>query len=296
MPSTGGRGEYGGDDTGHAAGGGAAAGSAGGSPGGGKANTSVGIGFFGPMGLRGYKKSGNKVTFSHPTTWSEAEREAARGSYTKSREPQGFVNNMMATLFGYPAMPPYIDINKTKPADAVKAFMDYQNKKSGILGRLSPTKPGVATDLGLTALGALSGPIAPGPVVGGLAGLVNVIDNYGKQKEEAKGKLSDYGYTAKDIDAAFDDYESGLVEGLGALDGTGGGEGNNSLSEYEVALAKGLKEQREGNTTMKTSTSQKSNVEEMRAARRKKTQRVFGGKLGSTDSGNRVKRAELLGQ
>ena len=73
MPSTGGsRSGSGGDDTGHGSGVGS---SSGGGRGGGR------IGMFGPMGLKGYRRQGQKIDFSHPSTWGEDEKGKARESY-----------------------------------------------------------------------------------------------------------------------------------------------------------------------------------------------------------------------
>ena len=288
MPSTGGsRAGSGGDDTGH--------GSSGGMGGGFGGGESMGIDMFGPMGLKGYKQSAGKFSFSHPSSWSQQQRDKAKSDYTKSRSPQGAFDKFSATVFGYNAMPPYLDPKTVKPMDAVSQYMDFLTAKRGILGRVSPTVEGVATDLGLSALGALGGPLAPGPVIGGFAGAVNVVSNYKDDKAAAMTKLSEAGYSMKDVEASFKDYEAGLVSGLEGFGGGMGGEGGREHSEYDKALAEGLKAEQEGGD-MKTSTSQASNVEEMRTARKKKTQRVFAGQLGSSDSGNQVKKAKLLGQ
>jgi hypothetical protein len=193
-------------------------------------------------------------------------------------------------MFGYSAQPPFVDPKTVKPKDAVQSYMDYLSAKRGILGKISPTKTGVATDIGMSLTG-----VAPGPVIGVAAAGVNVIGNYYSDKSAAIEKLKGAGYSAKDIDSSFQDYEAGLVAGL---DGIGGSDGENEreLSGGMRQLAEALKAEQEGTEVSKTSTSQESNVEEMRVARKKKTQRVFGGQLGSTDSGNQVKKAKLLGQ
>jgi hypothetical protein len=247
---------------------------------------------FGPLGLRGYTKAGSKINFTNPATWSQAERDRAKGDYSQNRQPQNAWERFSGTVFGSNPMPPYLDPKTVQAKDAVSQYMGFLTAKRGIVGRMSPTTAGVATDVGLSAMGALGGALAPGPVIGGLSAAVNVVSNYYDDKEAAITKLSEAGYSTKDLESSFRDYESQLVSGL---DRVGGGEGGKEYSEYDRQLAQGLKAQMEGED-MKTSTSQASNVEEMRSARKKKTQRIFGGQLGSTDSGNQVKKAKLLGQ
>ncbi len=194
------------------------------------------------------------------------------------------------TLFGFRTAAPALNPKSVKPSLAVKSYMDHLNKKRGIAGRIAPTGPGVATDAGLNLASVGAGPLAPGPVIGAFSGFVNVVSNYYDDKKTAIGKLNAAGYAQKDIDASFRDYEAGLVAGLEGF-GSGSG-GNRELSDYEKAIAKGLKSENLGEAQEEKDTGSTTAAT---TATRKKTKRVFaGGQLGHIGS-NQLRVKTLLG-
>lgn len=276
MPSTGGsRSGSGGDDTGHAAGGGEAAGGMGGGGGGfGRA----GVGMFGPLGLRSYRRSGQQISFVDPRSLTTKERERARSDYYSGRvDPQSFLGKFMASLYGKPSIPPTYT-GKDVRAD-VFAGMQYRSGVRGMMGRMDQTRPGIATT------GLLSMTPAGLTLSAGLGAVADIVSNYYEDEASVRKDLSGF-YSESELDKAFGQYQTSRVEGL---EGFGGGEAQNE----GVTLKDLLSQQAQPEAPE----PERINPEEMRESRRKRTQRIYAGALSPLGgTGNQVRTAKLLGQ
>ena len=248
--------------------------------GGGGGGESYGIGMFGPMGLRGYRRSGQQISFSHPSSWDRARQQAARESYYEGRvDPQSTMGKMLGAVFGKTLMPPTYTGKNVR--DDVFAGMQYRNEKRGLVGRMGTTTPGTATGVAsaMTPMG--------GPISAAVSSITDIVGNYYEDEASVRKELGGF-YTQRQLDAAFRDYQQSRVEGL---EGFGGGETSNEQGPLKIRDLLSRVET-EGDEVEEPAPSP---VEDMRLARRRRTQRIFAGALGRSDR-NRVSRATLLGQ